>query len=157
LTNTVEAFLGLQNMTPFATRSWSSVHRSLSSALLLGILGEHYRNERARSLLANLVQVLTDITANVDPAELSAPITRSVAALQRLLSLPNPRAGLPNTASDQGSQSSPTLTTFTAEELNAAFNFEDPAFNQSPLVGLDIDSSPYALMESIVWGSRKSP
>jgi hypothetical protein len=157
LTNTVEAFLGLQNMTPFATRSWSSVHRSLSSALLLGILGEHYRNERARSLLANLVQVLTDITANVDPAELSAPITRSVVALQRLLSMPNPRPGPPNAASEAGSQSSPTLTTFTADDLNAAFNFEDPAFNQSPLVGLELDSSPYALMESIVWGARKSP
>ncbi|KAF2742691.1 hypothetical protein M011DRAFT_497379 [Sporormia fimetaria CBS 119925] len=159
LTNTVEAFLGLQNMTTYATRSWSSVHRSLSSALLLGILGEHYRNERARSLLNNLVQVLGDVTASVDPAELSAPITRSVAALQRLLAIPNPRPGATNAASDagSGSQASPPLVTFTADELNAAFNFDDPALIKSPLVGLELDSSPYALMESIVWGSRKSP
>ncbi|KAF2271230.1 uncharacterized protein EI97DRAFT_463019 [Westerdykella ornata] len=158
LTNTVEAFLGLQNMTPFANRSWSSMHRSISSALLLGILGEHFRNERARSLLQNLVQVLTDITANVDPAELSSPVTRSVAALQRLLSIPNPRAGVLKATSDgSGSQTSPTLANFTADELNAAFNLDDPAFNQSPLVGLELDSSPYALMESIVWGGKKSP
>lgn len=158
LTNTVEAFLGLQNMTPFATRSWSSVHRSLSSALLLGILGEQHRNERARSLLSNLVQVLTDITANVDPVELSAPITRSVAALQRLLTIPPPRGGVPKANSEPGSQSSPLLATFTADDLTAAFqNFEDSAFNESPLVGLELDSSPYALMESIVWGGRKSP
>lgn len=39
LINTVEAFLGLQNITPYASQSWASVHRALSSALLLGIMG----------------------------------------------------------------------------------------------------------------------
>lgn len=153
LTNTVEAFLGLQNMTPFATRSWTSVHRSISSALLLGILGEHTRNERARSLLTNLVQVLGDVTANVDPAELSAPITRSVSALQRLLSIPPTQ----RVASESGSQSSPSLVTFTADELNGALNADGSSLSQSPLLGLDMDSSPYALMESIVWGAQKTP
>lgn len=157
LTNTVEAFLGLQNMTPFATRSWASVHRSLSSALLLGIIGEHNRNERARSLLSNLIQVLTEVTSTVDPAELSAPITRSVSALQRLLNLQNTKIQARKTSSDSGSQSSPTLATFTADELNAALNFDNSDFSQSPLIGLDLDSSPYALMESIVWGAKKSP
>ncbi|KAF2268405.1 hypothetical protein CC78DRAFT_367226 [Lojkania enalia] len=157
LTNTVEAFLGLQNMTPFATRSWASVHRSLSSALLLGILGEPTRNERARSLLTNLIAVLGDITANVDPAELSAPITRSVAALERLLRLQNTRPTVRKTSSESGSQSSPTLPTFTADDLNGALNgFTDSSLTQSPLLGLDLESSPYALMESIVWGGQKS-
>ncbi|KAF2877862.1 hypothetical protein BDV95DRAFT_4903 [Massariosphaeria phaeospora] len=156
LTNTVEAFLGLQNMTPFATRSWSSVHRSLSSALLLGILGEQNRNERARSLLSNLIQVLGDLTATVDPAELSLPITRSVAALQRLLDIPLPASATRKT-SESGSQASPTLATFTADDLNSALNFDESSLTQSPLLGLEIDSSPYALMESIVWGSKRSP
>jgi len=157
LANTVEAFLGLQNMTPFATRSWSSVHRSLSSALLLGILGEHTRNERARSLLSSLIQVLSDITANVDPAELSAPITRSVAALQRLLNLPTPARPPPKANSETGSLPSPPMHTFTADDLSAVLNIDDPAVTQSPLVGLELDSSPYALMETIVWGNRKTP
>lgn len=158
LTNAVEAFLGLQNMTPYATRSWASVHRSLSSALLLGILGEQNRNERARSLLSNLIQVLSDVTANVDPAELSVPVTRSVTALQKLLSLSNSRTAPRKDSSESGSQSSPTLATFTADDLNAAFNFDDSTLTQSPLVGLELDSSPYALMESIVWGAtKKSP
>ncbi|KAF2195441.1 hypothetical protein K469DRAFT_722675 [Zopfia rhizophila CBS 207.26] len=156
LTNSVEAFLGLQNMTPFATRSWASVHRSLSSALLLGILGEPSRNERARSLLTNLISVLGDVTANVDPAELSAPITRSVAALQRLLSIQDTKSTT-RKASESGSQASPTIVKFTAEDLNGAFNFDDTSVTQSPLVGLDFESSPYALMESIVWGSTKTP
>jgi hypothetical protein len=153
LTNTVEAFLGLQNMTPFATRSWASVHRSLSSALLLGILGEHTRNERARSLLTNLVQVLSDVTANVDPAELSAPITRSVSGLQRLLSLPP----VQRKTSEAGSQSSPSLANFNPEEITGALNADGSSLTHSPLLGLDLDSSPYALMESIVWGAQKTP
>ena len=45
LVSTVEAFLGLQNITPYARQSWAAVHRSLSSALLLGIMGEHAHNE----------------------------------------------------------------------------------------------------------------
>jgi hypothetical protein len=155
LTNTVEAFLGLQNMTPFASRSWAAVHRSLSSALLLGIIGEQNRNERARSLLSNLIQVLGDVTANVDPAELSAPITRSVVALQRLLALQNRGNNRPT--SDSGSQASPTLATFTADDLNNVLNLDDSSLTQSPLLGLDMETSPYALMESIVWGNNKSP
>jgi hypothetical protein len=149
LTNTVEAFLGLQNMTPYATRSWASIHRSLSSALLLGILGEHTRNERARSLLTNLIQVLSDVTANVDPAELSAPITRSVSTIQRLLNIPFTTQ---RKMSESGSQSSPALTTFMADELNGLLNADDSSLAQLPLPGVDQDSSPYALMESIVWG-----
>ncbi|OAG03521.1 uncharacterized protein CC84DRAFT_1095778 [Paraphaeosphaeria sporulosa] len=152
LTNTVEAFLGLQNMTPFATRSWASVHRSISTALLLGIIGEHNRNERARSLLTNLVQVLGDVTASVDPAELSAPMQRSVSALQRLLSVPS----APRKTSEAGSQSSPSVAQFTTDELNGVLN-GDGSLTQSPLLGLELDSSPYALMESIVWGAQKTP
>ncbi|KAF2000568.1 hypothetical protein P154DRAFT_465791 [Amniculicola lignicola CBS 123094] len=159
LTNTVEAFLGLQNMSPFATRSWASVHRSLSSALLLAIIGEPMRNERARTLLSNLIAVLGDITSSVDPAELSAPITRSVSALQRLLTLQTARAAARTAGSDTGSasQPSPTMASFSADDLNGAFNFDDPALQQSPLLGLDLESSPYALMESIVWGNQKTP
>ncbi|KAH9869612.1 hypothetical protein IAQ61_006821 [Plenodomus lingam] len=154
LTNTVEAFLGLQNMTPFATRSWAAVHRSLSSALLLGILGEHNRNERARGLLQNVIQVLTDVTKDVDPAELATPITRSVSALERLLKITN-TARHARRPSESGSQASPIMHVFTADDINSASisGEGNPLFSTSPLQGLDLDSSPYALMESIVWGA----
>ncbi|KAI8938781.1 hypothetical protein NX059_004644 [Plenodomus lindquistii] len=156
LTNTVEAFLGLQNMTPFATRSWSAVHRSLSSALLLGILGEHNRNERARGLLQNVIQVLTDVTKDVDPAELATPITRSVSALERLLKITTTTAKHTRRPSESGSQASPTMHVFTADDINSALvggGEGGSLFSTSPLLGLDLDSSPYALMESIVWGA----
>jgi hypothetical protein len=153
LTNTVEAFLGLQNMTPFATRSWSAVHRSLSSALLLGILGEHNRNERARDLLQNVIQVLSDVTKDVDPAEMATPITRSVSALERLLRITTTHH---RKTSESGSQASPTMHVFTADDINNALvNGDGNMFSQSPLLGLDLDSSPYALMESIVWGASQ--
>ncbi|KAF2134637.1 hypothetical protein P153DRAFT_362389 [Dothidotthia symphoricarpi CBS 119687] len=155
LTNTVEAFLGLQNMTPFATRSWAAVHRSLSSALLLGIIGEQNRNERARNLLQNMIQVLGDFTKDVDPAELASPITRSVSALERLLKL---TSSGDRRMSETGSQASPTMHTFTVEDINQALNNGDGGIlSQSPLLGLDLESSPYALMESIVWGAQKAP
>lgn len=154
LTNTVEAFLGLQNMTPFATRSWAALHRSLSCALLLGILGEHNRNERARGLLQNIIQVLGDFTKDVDPNELATPITRSVSALERLLRITT--SVNRKTSEGSGSQASPMMNTFTADDINAALtNGDGNAFSQSPLLGLDLDSSPYALMESIVWGAQK--
>jgi hypothetical protein len=48
------------------------------------------------------------------------------------------------------------MNTFTADDINAALtNGDGNAFGQSPLLGLDLDSSPYALMESIVWGAQK--
>ena len=156
LTNTVEAFLGLQNMTPFATRSWAAVHRVLSSALLLGILGEHNRNERARGYLQSVIQVLSDVSKDIDPAEMATPVTRSVSALERLLRITSTAHN--RKTSESGSQPSPTMHVFTADDLsNALSNGDENMFSQSPLLGLDLDSSPYALMESIVWGAQKTP
>ena len=102
LVNTVEAFLGLNNIvspledevledisthnsqTSFARQSWAAVHRALSSALMLGILGEHNHNDRAKKLLTRFINVMADITTSLDPQEISAPIQRGLAALSKL-------------------------------------------------------------------------
>jgi hypothetical protein len=101
LVNTVEAFLGLNNIvsedfldltttsidgpqTSFARQSWAAVHRALSSALMLGILGEHTHNDRAKKLLTRFINVMADITNNLDPQEISTPIQRGLAALSKL-------------------------------------------------------------------------
>ncbi|KAF2147141.1 uncharacterized protein K452DRAFT_217301 [Aplosporella prunicola CBS 121167] len=163
LANTVEAFLGLQNMTVFASRSWAAVHRSLSCALLLGILKEPERNERARMLLEKLITVLTDITRQVDPAELSQPITRSMIALRKLLNLQESKStslglqqAMPSTAT-----STPTMVGYTLEDINGALMGDDGSFplnHNSPLVAdLDSEASPYALMDSIIWGVKRTP
>lgn len=84
LANTVDAFLGLHNMTKFAMRSWAAVHRALSCSLLLGILGELQRNTRAQTLVTQLAAVMSEVVLTIDPSELSAPLTRSVTALQEM-------------------------------------------------------------------------
>jgi hypothetical protein len=102
-----------------------------------------------------VIQVLTDVTKDVDPAELATPITRSVSALERLLRITTTQNRKP---SESGSQASPTMHVFTAQDINNALKGDaENMFSQSPLLGLDLDSSPYALMESIVWGAQKSP
>ena len=84
LANTVEAWLGLQNITQYARHSWASLHRALSSALLLGILGEHQTIEHCRRLLSRFIGLMGDMTSGVEPAELAAPMTRAISALRKL-------------------------------------------------------------------------
>ena len=176
LTNTVEAFLGLQNMTVFASRSWTAVHRSISCALLLGILKEHERNDRARMLLEKLISVLTEITSKVDPAELSAPITRSMMALRKLLNGQQQdsaaRQSMPPLNSTVGQSVVPATSSSTAatpplsnsltyglDDINGLMGVDGfGTLGQSPLMSdLDSEQSPYALMDSIIWGVKKTP
>jgi hypothetical protein len=85
LTNTVQAFLGLSRLTTFASHSWTALSRALSSALVLGVIGEAEVNEKVRSLLSQLLVCLQEIMArNVDGTEISAPIKRWVATLSKL-------------------------------------------------------------------------
>lgn len=167
LANTVEAFLGLQNMTVFASRSWAAVHRSVSCALLLGILKEPERNERTRMLLEKLISVLTDITSKVDPTELSTPVTRSMIALRKLLNMQDatkrqqtvmtPQPGMMQSAT---ASSTPNWTGYSIDDINGALVGDEAAFGltQSPLMtDLDSEASPYALMDSIIWGVKRSP
>lgn len=152
LTNTVEAFLGLQNMTSFASRSWVAVHRALSSALLLTVTGETQRNERARTLIANLVSILTEVISKVDPAEMSAPITRSISALRKIINLPDgPVLPVP----EDSSSGSPLLV-HNMQDIHNLLTFDDSTYgSESPLLALDPDQSPYALVDSIIWGGGR--
>ncbi|KAF2759941.1 hypothetical protein EJ05DRAFT_484823 [Pseudovirgaria hyperparasitica] len=151
LTNTVEAFLGLQNMTAFASRSWVAVHRALSSSLLLTVIGETQRNERAKALISNLVTILGEIISKVDPVEMSAPITRSIAALRRLVNLPEgPIVPVP----ESSNTGSPVMV-HNLENIQNLLNFDDPTYgSDNSLAGLDADQSPYALVDSIIWGGN---
>ncbi|KAF2402365.1 hypothetical protein EJ06DRAFT_507154 [Trichodelitschia bisporula] len=88
LANTVKAFLGLYQITAFASRSWAALSRALSSAFVLGILGEAARDESIRLLLSDLLGCLHDImqrnTDDID--EISAPIKRWATSLAKLTS-----------------------------------------------------------------------
>jgi hypothetical protein len=151
LADTVEAFIGLQNITAFASQSWAAVHRSLSSALLLAILGEPSRNEHVHKLLNRLVNVMSVINSGVDPSELSAPITRSIDALVKLMPTDSPPVPV---AQILGSH---------LEGIPLAFENSDTDFlsvqggsteSSSPLFLGSEETSPYSIMDNILWGDQ---
>jgi len=132
LTETVEAFLGFQNISKFACQSWAAVHRSLSSALLLGILGEATRSGHVQGLLSRLTAVMLELISGVDPNELSEPLVRSVTALQRFVQR--------TTGEVSESSSSTTSGIGALSSLSAS--------PDGPL--------PYDIVNSIFWGSPDS-
>jgi hypothetical protein len=85
LRGTVEAFLGLQNVSKFACHSWAAVHRALSSALLLAIIGRQNEDKDVKRLLINLVTVMSATISDVDPSVLVTPITRAVESLRQMI------------------------------------------------------------------------
>ncbi|KAF2457635.1 hypothetical protein BDY21DRAFT_344402 [Lineolata rhizophorae] len=153
LANTVEAFLGLQNVTSFATRSWAAVHRSLSSALLLGILGEPSRNERVRMLVGKLIAVMSEITSTVDPAELSGPISRSIVALRRWTAA---GSQLLPSGTTEAPDVTPSMPFYGFDEVDLNPNLDPALFPQSPLARIDQEYSPHQVMDTILWGGKRT-
>lgn len=145
LADTVEAFLGLQNITLFARTSWAAVHRSLSSALLLGILKEPTRNQYIRTLLDRLIVVLADMSSTLNGPEVPMPIIRSVSALRRLNS--HRSDGVSFLQEDSGT--SPTRSY--DGDTKGPLTFE---FATSSASDVSIGRSPYAMMDKILWDSQ---
>ncbi|UJO22323.1 uncharacterized protein CLAFUR5_09190 [Fulvia fulva] len=145
LINTVEAFLGLNNITIFARQSWAAIHRGLSCALLLGILGEHSRNERARKLIGRFVTLMTDITSTVDPGEISAPVQRGIAALRKL-NIEEPRH-----SSFDGVNDGTSITTDGVMKIDQTQMFT-PSNSGTEAGGGEEELSPYSVLNTILWG-----
>lgn len=124
----------LSIQTPAARQSWAALQRALSSALLLGIIGEHTRNERARRLVDRFASIMTGILNNIDPQEISAPIQRGVAALYELSSK-DPR----------GKES---VVDGVAADPHAS-SIITPANSDGTLE----ENSPYSVLNNILWGT----
>jgi hypothetical protein len=149
LADTVDAFLGLQNITRFANQSWAAVHRSLSSALLLGILKEPVRNQRVQTLLEKLIAVMSDVISTLDPSELSAPITRSVSAL-RILNSPDRKGA---TIERRQTDSSPINWNEVTSNTLSVFN--ESSHSNPTTSDTSNELSPYMLMDNILWGMQR--
>ncbi|KAK5117204.1 hypothetical protein LTR85_008972 [Meristemomyces frigidus] len=153
LINTVEAYLGLNNITSFARQSWAAMHRALSSALLLGILGEHMRNDRARRLISRFIAVMGDITHSIDPQEISAPIQRGINALRKLKIMePYPPYF--------GDERNILASASDGAEETGAFKLDHssiitPADSDGASAEGD-EHSPYSVLNSILWGTTDS-
>lgn len=151
LVETVEAYIGLAHVAPGMTRSWSVIHRALSAALLLGILGEPLRNERLPGLLSTFIRLMREISRLNDGAELSPPIARSVSALHKLSAIDSrtPR----QLEEISGTKPAPEIDPRNLHPDGFPLDFDESAFFlPSPLSGFEDDSSPHALMDSIIWG-----
>jgi hypothetical protein len=128
LSDTVEAFLNLYNLTAFARSSWAAVHRSLSSALLLGILRQPRRDDKVRHNLERLILVMSsgEDFGSPESAEMPAPVTRAVAALRKLAIL------------DDSSE---------ADAASSAQTWGRPN-------GAVAEAAPHVLVRDIMWGSE---
>ena len=149
LTNTVEAYIGISNITAFARQSWAALHRALSSALLLGILGEHTHNERARRLIARFIAVMVNMTDNVSPQEVAAPVQRGICALQKL--------NIPGTTSQTlgFGFSCPADDGLAVDEGGSLKVDHSAIITPSSTTGTEGDDhSPYSVLNTILWGSN---
>lgn len=93
LTETVRMYLKMHSLSVIPTRSWAFTYHGLSSAVLLGILGETKTDPEVRTLQGNLISALSvtaakEHTPNLAKTdkdiELSGPLSRALAALKNI-------------------------------------------------------------------------
>ena len=93
LTETVRYYLKMHKLSVIPTRSWAFTYHGLSSAVLLGILGETKTDPEVRQLQGDLIAALS-VTAARDQTsshvskdkdiELSGPLSRALTALKNI-------------------------------------------------------------------------
>jgi hypothetical protein len=93
LTETVRMYLKMHSLSVIPTRSWAFTYHGLSSAVLLGILGETKQDPEVRQLQGDLISALSVTTAKDQYShlpksdkdiELSGPLSRALAALKNI-------------------------------------------------------------------------
>jgi hypothetical protein len=93
LTETVRMYLKMHSLSIIPTRSWAFTYHGLSSAVLLGILGETKTDLEVRQLQGDLISALSATAAKEQPSfiprsdkdiELSGPLSRALAALKNI-------------------------------------------------------------------------
>lgn len=94
LTETVRMYLKMHSLSVIPTRSWAFTYHGLSSAVLLGILGETKTDPEVRQLQGNLISALSVTAAKEQTTpelpksdrdiELSGPLSRALVALQNI-------------------------------------------------------------------------
>ncbi|KIX02215.1 uncharacterized protein Z518_08154 [Rhinocladiella mackenziei CBS 650.93] len=152
LANTVNAFLGLQNVSSSAKTSWAPIHKALSSALLLGIMKEQAENQRVSMLLNRFLSILADLNSDVGPSEMPAPMSRSIVALRRLLS---PPPGM-EVDDDEWDIDVQKLVPKRGEET--PWTYETPSQSLSSTgENQDRRHSPHSVADDILWGSSTMP
>ncbi|KAK4443781.1 fungal-specific transcription factor domain-containing protein [Podospora aff. communis PSN243] len=96
LTETVRMFLAMHQLSVIPTRSWAFTYHGLSSAVLLGLLGETKADPEVRQLQGDLISALSATAAKEQTSpqphiqksdhdiELSGPLSRALTALKNI-------------------------------------------------------------------------
>lgn len=96
LAETVRMFLAMHQLSVIPTRSWAFTYHGLSSAVLLGILGETKTDPEVRQLQGDLISALSATAAKEQTSpqphirrsehdiELSGPLSRALTALRNI-------------------------------------------------------------------------
>jgi len=94
LAETVRMYLKMHSLSVVPTRSWAFTYHSLSSAVLLGILGETRTDPEVRQLQGQLISALSATAAKEHTSpppprsekdvELSGPLSRALTALKNI-------------------------------------------------------------------------
>ncbi|KAK0711885.1 fungal-specific transcription factor domain-containing protein [Lasiosphaeris hirsuta] len=96
LTETVRMFLAMHQLSVIPTRSWAFTYHGLSSAVLLGIIGETKADPEVRQLQGDLISALSATAAKEQTSpqphiqksdhdiELSGPLSRALTALKNI-------------------------------------------------------------------------
>jgi hypothetical protein len=135
----VSAFINLQRITSFAKQSWAATHRSLSSALLLCIIGETNRVDTTRQAVGELIDVMTDMYSDLGASEVPSPVSRSIAVLQSFVSPSIPHQQIAGLVFEGDGTT----------QLDGMLRPSTP----SSIQGISSDDfSPYSKMNHILWG-----
>jgi len=172
LTETVRMYLKMHSLSVIPTRSWAFTYHGLSSAVLLGILGETKTDPEVRQLQGDLISALSVTAAKETPPnlpksdkdiELSGPLSRALAALKNIYDHGWVLEGRPGAGSESQIMDDPSQY----EQQNAAIAMASmqngllPPLDYAPptpgtggdmqLVEQTMNMSPMDLFDSIFW------
>lgn len=170
LMDSLQAYLHLQPLCMLASRSWAFIHNGLSSALLLGLIGETRVNLEVRKLQGDLIDILSsgedgsrtlDTEGNVVLSKLHG---RALAALKNLY---NDQSQIPPATSasqmpqqhqkSTNNQTPPNGVSHMSEPEQSVYSatfpysMSDPIYNPQSL-NMMTGMSPMEMFESIIWG-----
>ncbi|TVY81649.1 hypothetical protein LSUE1_G002811 [Lachnellula suecica] len=179
LTETVRMYLKMHSLSVIPTRSWAFTYHGLSSAVLLGILGETKTDPEVRQLQGNLISALSataakdqnsaDLPRSERDIELSGPLSRALVALKNIYDHgwvvegkpandPNPLLPLQNEDQNQFQQQHNAAIAMASMQngMIPPMDFAPPpiipvSMASPQVVNQTMNMSPMDLFDSIFW------
>ncbi|KAF2159898.1 hypothetical protein M409DRAFT_60489 [Zasmidium cellare ATCC 36951] len=155
----VKSFVKLNTLTTYAARSWALVHNGLSSALLLGLLGDDYKEADVRQWQNEILDVFSE-DGSQGSINLSAPHIRAIAELKKIKESNTP--GTTRMQAPRGGTYVQDVSSITPNYSGTSANILDPNTGPSeprldgdqPQQGTQQpDLSPLDLFDYILWGT----